>query len=68
VALGQGAINSPRGTWVKRGADWALKWARTAGLGRPAWAHFGPVRVLLRPVSVPESFRSFPLLHVGPCR
>jgi hypothetical protein len=36
------------------------------GLGRPAWAHFGPVDSLLRPVSVPESSRSFPLLHVGP--
>jgi hypothetical protein len=40
----------------------------STGLGRPAWAHFGPVRGLLRPVSVPESSRSFPLLHVGPCR
>jgi hypothetical protein len=38
------------------------------GLGRPAWAHFGPVSRLLRPVLVPESSRSFPLLHVGPCR
>jgi hypothetical protein len=38
------------------------------GLGRPAWAHFGPVSRLLRPALVPESSRSFPLLHVGPCR
>jgi hypothetical protein len=38
------------------------------GLGRLAWAHFGPVRGLLRPVLLPESSRSFPLLHVGPCR
>jgi hypothetical protein len=38
------------------------------GLGRPAWAHFSPVRCLLRPALVPESSRSFPLLHVGPCR
>jgi hypothetical protein len=38
------------------------------GLGRPAWAHFGPVRCLFRPVLLPESSRSFPLLHVGPCR
>jgi hypothetical protein len=38
------------------------------GLGRPAWAHPGPVACLLHPTSVPESSRSFPLLHVGPCR
>jgi hypothetical protein len=38
------------------------------GLGRPAWADFGPVSRLLRSVSVPESSRSFQLLHVGPCR
>jgi hypothetical protein len=38
-----------------------------AGLDRRAWAHFGPVCGLLRPVSVPESSRTFPLLHVGPC-
>jgi hypothetical protein len=38
------------------------------GLGRPAWAHRGPVLGLLRVASVPESSRSFPLLHVGPCR
>jgi hypothetical protein len=37
-------------------------------LGRLAGAHFGPVRGILRLVSVPESSRSFPLLHVGPCR
>jgi hypothetical protein len=48
-------------------ADWASKRAGPACLGRPAWAHFGPVRFLLRPVLVPESSRSFPLLHVGPC-
>jgi hypothetical protein len=30
------------------------------GLGRPAWTHFGPASRLLRPVSVPESSRSFP--------
>jgi hypothetical protein len=51
-----------------RGADWAPKWAGSVGLGQPAWAHFGPVSCLLREVSVPESSRSFPLLHVGPCR
>jgi hypothetical protein len=38
------------------------------GLGRPAWAHFGLVSCLLLPALVPESSRSFPLLHVGPCR
>jgi hypothetical protein len=38
------------------------------GLGRPAWAHPGPVACLLCPTSVPESSTSFPLLHVGPCR
>jgi hypothetical protein len=37
------------------------------GLGRPAWAHFGPVSRFLRLVLVPESSRSFPILHVGPC-
>jgi hypothetical protein len=35
--------------------------------GRPVWAHLGPVACLLRVVLVPESSRSFPLLHVGPC-
>jgi hypothetical protein len=30
------------------------------GMGRPAWAHFGPVRCLLRPALVPESSKSFP--------
>jgi hypothetical protein len=63
VALNQGAINSPRGTYVKGGPTGLWN-----GLGRPAWAHFGLVRGLPRPVSVPESSRSFPLLHVGPCR
>jgi hypothetical protein len=38
------------------------------GLGRPAWAHFGPVRGLLHPMLLPESSRSSSLLHVGPCR
>jgi hypothetical protein len=38
------------------------------GQGQPAWAHFGPVRGLLRPTLLTESFRSSPLLHVGPCR
>jgi hypothetical protein len=38
-----------------------------SGLGRPAWAHFGPVRALLCSVLLPESSRVFPLLHVGPC-
>jgi hypothetical protein len=35
------------------------------GLGRP---HPGLVVGLLRMASVLESSRSFPLLHVGPCR
>jgi hypothetical protein len=52
----------------QRGADWASKWAGPAGLGRPVLAHFGPVRGLLRPTLLPESSRSSPLLHVGPCR
>jgi hypothetical protein len=51
-----------------KGADWAPKWAGSAGLGRLAWAHFGPASGLLRPVSVLESSRVFPDLHVGPCR
>jgi hypothetical protein len=46
----------------------ASKRAWPASLARPAWDHFGPVRGLLRPTLVPESSRSFPLLHVGPCR
>jgi hypothetical protein len=52
----------------QRGADWASKWAGRVGMGRPAWAHFGPVRGLLRPVLLPESSISSPLLHEGPCR
>jgi hypothetical protein len=51
-----------------KGGDWALEWAGPAGLGQPAWAHPSPVACLLRVASVPESSRSFPLLHVGPCR
>jgi hypothetical protein len=39
-----------------------------SGLGRPSWAHLGPVDRLLRSALVTESSRSFPLLHVGPCR
>jgi hypothetical protein len=50
------------------GGDWAPKWAGTAGLGRPAWAHLGLVDSLLCTMSVLESSRSIPLLHVGPCR
>jgi hypothetical protein len=48
-----------------------MGWAgrpRPTGLGRPAWAYFGLVCGLLCPVLLPESSRSFPLLHVGPCR
>jgi hypothetical protein len=52
----------------QRGADWAPKLAGQVSLGRPAWAQLGPVRVLLRLVLLPESSRSSPLLHVGPCR
>jgi hypothetical protein len=37
-----------------------------SGLGRLAWAHFGPVRGLLCPVLLPESSRVTPFLHVGP--
>jgi hypothetical protein len=37
------------------------------GRGRLTWAHPGPVAYLLCTTSVPESSRSFPLLHVGPC-
>jgi hypothetical protein len=51
-----------------KGADWATKWAGSASLGRPAWAHFGPARGLLCPVPVPKSSRVFPHLHAGPCR
>jgi hypothetical protein len=52
----------------KGGVDWAWKWAGPAGLDRLAWAHFCPVDGLHRPVLVPGSSRSFPLLHVGHCR
>jgi hypothetical protein len=38
------------------------------GLGRPTRAHFSPADGLLCLVLVPESSRSFPLLHVGPYR
>jgi hypothetical protein len=38
------------------------------GLGRPAWAHFGPADGLLCLVLIAESSRAFPLLYVGPCR
>jgi hypothetical protein len=38
------------------------------GPGRPAWAHHGPVACVLCVASVPESSKSFPLLHVGPYR
>jgi hypothetical protein len=51
-----------------KGGDWAPEWAGPAGLGRPAWTHLGLVGSVLCPVSVLESSRSFPLLHVGPCR
>jgi hypothetical protein len=37
------------------------------GLGRPAWAHFGPARGLLCSVLVPETSRVFSDLHVCPC-
>jgi hypothetical protein len=37
------------------------------GPGRLAWAHPDPVACLLHVASVPESSRSLPLLHVGPC-
>jgi hypothetical protein len=42
-----------------------LSWA-----GRPGPTGLGPSRPSSRPplASVPESSRSFPLLHVGPCR
>jgi hypothetical protein len=46
-------------------------WANQPGpasLGRPVWAHFGPADGLLCLVSVPESSRASPFLHVGPCR
>jgi hypothetical protein len=39
-----------------------------AGRPRLAWAHFGPADGLLCLVLLPESSRTFPLLHVGPCR
>jgi hypothetical protein len=37
-----------------------MEWAGPTGLGRPAWAHPGPVACLLRVASVPESSRSSP--------
>jgi hypothetical protein len=55
AARSKGEANGP---WTGLGRQ---AWAR------PAWAHPGPVACLLRVASVPESSRSFPLLHVGPC-
>jgi hypothetical protein len=46
----------------QRGGYWASEQAGPTGL-----AHPGPVCVLLRLVLLPESSRSSPLLHVGPC-
>jgi hypothetical protein len=63
-----GGYKYPEMQLGQRGGDWASKWAGPAGLGRPAWAHLGLVCVLLRLVLLPESSRSSPLLHVGPCR
>jgi hypothetical protein len=63
VAPGLGAINSRMAARSKGG----LTGPRN-GLGRPAWAHFDPANGLLCLVSVPESSRVFPDLHVGPCR
>jgi hypothetical protein len=48
-----------KGGWLGLEMGWA---------GRPTWAHFDPARGLLCPVSVPESSRVFPHLHVGPYR
>jgi hypothetical protein len=46
-----------------------MGWAGRPGpTGRPTWAHFSPVSRLLRLALLPESSRSFPLLHVDPCR
>jgi hypothetical protein len=63
VAPGLGAINSLNDDKVKGGptGPWS-------GLGRSAWAHFGPTRGLLRLVLLPEPSRVFSLLHVGPWR
>jgi hypothetical protein len=55
MALGLGAINSPNGGLVKGGST-----GLGNGLGRPAWAHFGPVNGLLCLVLLPESSRAFP--------
>jgi hypothetical protein len=63
-----GGYKLPERRLGQRGADWAPQWARPAGLDRSAWAHFGQVGCLLCQALVPESSRSFPLLHVGPCR
>jgi hypothetical protein len=42
VALGQGAINSTRGNWVKGGVEPGPEWAGPVGPGRPAQDRFGP--------------------------
>jgi hypothetical protein len=55
-----GGYKYPERHLGQRGADRASKRAGPTGLGRPAWAHFDPVRCLLRPVLVPESSRSSP--------
>jgi hypothetical protein len=62
-----GGYKYPEMQLGQRGADWASEQAGPAGVGRTAWAHPGPIRVLLRPVLLPVSSRSSLLLHVGPC-
>jgi hypothetical protein len=46
-----------------KGGDWALEWVGPASLGS-----FWPNQPPPSPVSVLESSRCFPLLHVDPCR
>jgi hypothetical protein len=48
MSLGRGTINSLRGILVKGGHEWATKWAGPTSLGWQAWAHFDPLRGLLR--------------------
>jgi hypothetical protein len=62
VARSMGEATGPQnGPGRLAGADQPVP----TGLGPPAWAHLGPVACLLRVASVPESSRSFPLLHVA---
>jgi hypothetical protein len=65
VALGQGAINSTRGNYVKEGIKPGPKWAGPVSQGRPAQPRFGPVRPRFPPRLLLAWFPTCVHLHVG---